>query len=136
MKKIKVMIIEDEMVTAMSIKMELENIGYEICGLVNSGEKAIASLDQENPNVVLMDINLKGKIDGIEAAIKLRDRQKLPIIFLSGNDDEETRKRASVVKPIAYLNKPTEIDDLKQAIDKAYLVYLAYLQEKKKQRVD
>ncbi len=120
MKKVKVMIVEDEYLIAMNTKVELNRLGYKTCKLVNTGEKAFRNVEQEKPDIVLMDINLRGEMDGIETAEKIRSHYGLPIIFLTSNSDKETRERAEIVGPIDYLTKPVEIEVLKQAIDNAF----------------
>ncbi len=117
------MIVEDEAIVALEMKSSLSSIGYETCKIVNSGKKAIDGVEQEKPDIVLMDIIIKGEMDGIEAAREIRSRHDIPIIFTTGCEDEETRKRAEEVKPIAYLIKPVETEDIKLAIEKALEIH-------------
>lgn len=119
MEKAKIMIVEDEFLVAMSLKHELSNLGYEICKLVGSGEVAIKNAEQEKPDIVLMDIILKGEMNGIEAAKKIRSHHDIPIIFVTGCEDEGTRKLAKDVGPVAYFTKPIETEELILAIEKA-----------------
>ncbi len=119
MKKTKIMIVEDEILIAMNMKVELSSIGYEICNLVVSGEDAIKIAEQEKPDVVLMDIILNGEINGIDAAREIHSRYNIPIIFTTGCEDEGTKKLAEAIEPVEYFIKPVEIEDLELAIDKA-----------------
>lgn len=119
MKRTKVLIVEDEAIAALNIKMELGLAGYETCEFVVTGEAAIEKVEQEKPDVVLMDIFLKGKIDGIEAARKIRYNHDIPIIFMTGYDDNGTKERASEVEYVEYLIKPVEWECLNSAINKA-----------------
>ncbi len=119
MKKAKIMIVEDEAITAMSIKADLSRIGYEICKLAASGEEAIKNAEQERPDVVLMDIILNGQMSGIEAAGEIRSRYDIPIIFMTGCEDESTKKLAEDIGPVEYFLKPVETEDIRLAIEKA-----------------
>ena len=119
MGKAKIMIVEDEAIVALNMKSELSDMDYEICKLVTSGEDAVKNVEHEKPDVILMDIILNGKISGIEAAREIRSRHKIPIIFLTGCEDEGTRELAEEVDPVDYLIKPVEIYDLGLVIDKA-----------------
>ncbi len=121
MKKAKIMIVEDEAITAMSIKADLSRIGYEICKLVTSGEEAIKNAEQERPDVVLMDIILNGEMSGIEAAGEILSRYDIPIIFMTGCEDEGTKKLAEDIGPVEYFLKPVETEDIRLAIEKALL---------------
>ncbi len=118
MEKAKIMIVEDEIITAMIMKSKLGSLGYEICEFVTSGEAAIKNVEQEKPDIVLMDIILDGKINGIEAASEIHSRYGTPIIFVTGCQDKGTKELASEVGPVEYFIKPVEIEDLKLAIDK------------------
>lgn len=120
MKKIKIMIVEDEVLVAMNTKIQLSDLGFDICELVASGEDAVKNTEREKPDLVIMDIILNGKIDGIEAAKQIHSRYGIPIIFVTGCEDPMTIKLAKrTVGPVDYLIKPVEIEDLKSAIEKA-----------------
>ena len=118
MKKTKIMIVEDEFILAMSMKSDLSGMGYEICELVNSGEDAIKNAEQERPDVVLMDIILEGKMNGIEAAKVIHSSYGIPIIFVTGCEDEGTKILAEDIGPLAYFIKPVEAEDLRLVIEK------------------
>lgn len=119
MGKTKIMIVENEDVIAMNMNSVLSNMGYEICELVKSGEDAIKNAEKERPDVVLMDIMLDGKINGIIAAIEIHYRYGIPIIFVTGCIEEGTRELATEAEPIEYLVKPVKLEDLRLAIEKA-----------------
>ncbi len=116
----RIMIVEDEFLLAMSMKSDLSGMGYEICELVGSGEDAIRNAEQERPDVVLMDIILDGRMSGIDAASEIRSRSDVPIIFVTGCENEGIKKLAEYVGPVGYFIKPVEIEVLKQSIDKAF----------------
>ena len=106
----KIMIVEDEMIIAMSYAAALINASFDVSGLIiDTGEEAVKIIQSANPDLVLMDINLKGQIDGIDAAKQILKKKNVPIIFMSGNNDVETKKRALSINPAGYLNKPINL---------------------------
>ncbi len=113
------MIVEDEILLAMDLKSDLSGMGYEICELVGSGEDAIKNAEQERPDVVLMDIILDGEMNGIDAAREIRSRYGTRIIFVTGCEEEGIKKLAEAVRPVEFLIKPVEIEDIRLAIEKA-----------------
>ena len=111
--KKKILIVEDEVMLSAWLKMQLEDEGYEVCGSFTTGEEAIEFVHNTKPHLILMDINLVGEIDGIEAAVVITEKSKIPIIFMTGYEEPEVVERAQKTKPVAYLTKPIEIWDLK-----------------------
>lgn len=118
-KVISVLIVEDEATSVLYIEYILLSFGYEICGKVATGEGAVAMAANKNPDIILMDISLAGKIDGIEAACRIRQNKNIPIIFTTGHTDEEIFERAQKLVPAAYLVKPIDIDELRVEINSA-----------------
>jgi CheY-like chemotaxis protein len=116
MKK-KIMIVEDEMIMALSLREMLEDWGFEVVPLVASGETAVARVPAYKPDLVLMDIRLFGEMDGVEAAQKIISRYRIPVIFMTGYADGEIMRRAKVLKPAGYLVKPLNFNELKEKID-------------------
>ncbi|SMC96253.1 CheY chemotaxis protein or a CheY-like REC (receiver) domain [Desulfocicer vacuolatum DSM 3385] len=114
-----VLIVEDEFIIAKDIQASLENMGYLVCAIVSSGEAAIKKLEQENPDLVLMDIILKGKMDGIEAAMQIRSLFNIPIVYLTAYADEDTLERAKITEPYGYVIKPFNDRELRIAIEMA-----------------
>jgi len=110
------LIVEDEIVQAMFLGKILELWGYEICETATSGEDAVKEAAIQNPELVLMDINIRGEISGIEAAGEIRSRLGIPVIFITGYSDEETRQQAYAAHPAGYFVKPLDYDKLKEAI--------------------
>lgn len=106
MKGSSILIVEDEMIIAMEIRATLKKLGYNIAGTVISGFDAIQVCGEKHPDLVLMDIRLKGDMDGIEAAKKIMDLYDIPVIFLTGNSDKTTVERAVSIKPAGFLIKP------------------------------
>ncbi len=114
-----ILIVEDEFIIAKDIETSLENMGYKVCAVVSSGEKAIAKVKREKPDLVLMDIVLKGSIDGIEAARQIRSLFKIPIVYLTAYADQNTLDRAKITEPYGYLIKPFNDKELNTAIEMA-----------------
>jgi PAS domain S-box-containing protein len=101
-----ILVVEDEVITAMDIQNRLKNMGYTVPVTVSSGEEAIKKVHENNPDLVLMDINLKGEMDGIEAASKIHSFSDIPVIFLTAYADDKTFVRAKITEPYAYMIKP------------------------------
>jgi signal transduction histidine kinase len=117
MSPIKILIVEDEMIIAEDMADALMNLGYEITGVVGSGNKAIEQAATTHPDIVLMDINLQGELDGVEAADEIRVNQEIPVIFLTAYADQQTIERAKATEPFAYLLKPFQDRELKTTIE-------------------
>jgi len=117
--KTKILIVEDEAIVAKNIEKHLLNAGYKVVGLATKAEELIEKAETKKPDLVLMDIKLKGEMDGIEAANKIRESLRLPVIFLTSYTDEETFQRAKLTDPFGYLIKPFEIKDLKRTVEMA-----------------
>jgi DNA-binding LytR/AlgR family response regulator len=128
---LKILIVEDEMLIAANLAMQLENIGYEILGIIPRGEDAIDAVKNEKPDLVLMDINLKGEMDGIKTATQMQLESPIPIIYLTANTDEASFNRAKATNPYAFLSKPFKKLDLKHAIELASNKILAEKSELK-----
>jgi DNA-binding LytR/AlgR family response regulator len=120
MKKIRVLVVEDEPVIAADLEDRLTEMGFEVAGLCSSGEAALAMLETPaTVDMVLMDIQLEGALDGIQTAGIIRQKQSLPLIFLTSNADEATFSRALATAPAAFLSKPFRGKDLRHAIELA-----------------
>ena len=115
----RVLIVEDEAITAMAIAMELEQAGHTVCDRLSAGEAVLASVERCAPEVILMDISLNGRIDGIEAVRRVRQRSDVPVIFMSGFDDEALLKRAMELHPLGFLDKPITMSELVRLIEGA-----------------
>jgi PAS domain S-box-containing protein len=113
----RILIVEDEQVVAWHIQEALEKLGYSVIGTVASGAKAIEVAGAERPNLVLMDIRLKGKVDGITAAEEIYSQCEIPIIYLTAHTDETTLQRATRTAPFGYLVKPLRSQELKTTIE-------------------
>lgn len=117
MKKSQIMIVEDESIVAMDIERCLKKLGYEVPLVVSSGEEALANVERILPNLILMDIQLKGIMDGIETAREVQKISNIPIIFLTAYADESTLQKAKEAEPYGYILKPFEEAELRTAIE-------------------
>jgi len=119
MPKIRVLVVEDESLVARDIQHMLRSLNYEVLGVVTSGEMALQKAAASVPDLVLMDIILKGEIDGITAAEKLWEEFNIPVVYLTAYADETTFQRAKLTKPFGYLLKPFEERELQTTIEMA-----------------
>jgi DNA-binding LytR/AlgR family response regulator len=114
---VKIFIVEDEMIIAANISLQLSKLGYEVTGIAVRGEEALLHIKENNPDIVLMDIQLKGKLDGIETVQLIQKEYDIPIIYLTANVDNTHFNRAKTTKPYAFISKPFKKLDLQRAIE-------------------
>jgi len=119
MRKVTILVVEDEFITGADIQNNLRQTGYEVPFVVDNGEDAIRKAGELHPDLVLMDITLLGKMTGIEAAAQIRDRYGIPVIFLTAHSDDTTITRALESEPFGYIVKPFEERNLKSTIKMA-----------------
>ncbi len=130
----RVLVVEDSRLVAADIAMRLERLGYRVTDSVASGGDAIKSAAADPPDLVLMDVMLKGPMDGIDAAKAIRSERDIPVIFLTANSEEQTFQRAKEAEPDAYLLKPFEENDLRIAIEVALRRHEINLKLKERER--
>lgn len=114
---VKILIVEDEMIIGANISLQLSKLGYDVTGIVSRGEEAMAHVKQNRPDIVLMDIQLKGELDGIDTVIKMHQEVDIPVIYLTANTDDEHFERAKSTNPYAFISKPFKKLDLQHAIE-------------------
>ncbi len=114
---VKILIVEDEMIIGANISLQLSDLGYEVTGIVPRGEEALIHMEQNKPDIVLLDIQLKGELDGIETARRMQLTNHIPIIYLTANTDENHFNRAKETNPYAFISKPFKKLDLQHAIE-------------------
>ncbi len=119
MDKITILIVEDEFIVAMDLQAHLEALGYSVSGRVNSGEKAIHYVQETGVDLVLMDIMLKGKMDGIEAAAHIRSHFHIPVIYITANTNPHIFEQAKVTEPFGFIVKPFNERELQANIEMA-----------------
>jgi PAS domain S-box-containing protein len=134
MRKIRVLIVEDETIIALDVQGILNGLGYEIAGIAGTGETAVEKARTLKPDIILMDILLAGQMDGIEAAREIRKTNDIPIIYLTANADQATVDRARDTQPYAYLNKPIHERDLYSNIESAWTKHRMELRLRESER--
>ncbi len=117
MKPASILIVEDEAIVALDIKLQLEALGYRVVGIADSAEQALALARQHRPSLALLDIMLRGAADGIDAAAALRSELATPVVFLTSFSDSETVRRAAESAAYGYLTKPFQIKELTAVIE-------------------
>ncbi|MDA0524192.1 response regulator [Methanococcoides alaskense] len=123
MSQTKILIVEDEKIVALGIKKMLKNLGYLVPSIASSGEEAISKAEITFPDLILMDIMLKGDMDGLEAADKIRKSFDVPVVFLTAYSDDKILERAKRTKPYGYIIKPFEENSLHMTIELALRNY-------------
>lgn len=114
-----ILIVEDEILSAEEIRLRVQQLGYSLAGVVESGEEALTKVAETHPDLVLMDIQLGASMDGITAAEEIREQFGIPVIYLTAFTDEETLQRAKITEPSGYIIKPLDDRTLHIAIDVA-----------------
>jgi len=117
MVKQRILLVEDEGIVSIDIRNILNQMGYDVPAVAFTGEEAIIKAQEVQPDLVLMDIGLKGSMDGVETAKIIIKNHKTPIIFLTGFADNNTLQRAKMVKPAGYIIKPISENELKRSIE-------------------
>ncbi len=125
-----ILIVEDEIIIAADLKGRLENLGYNIVGISATGNDAIRKTGETHPDLILMDIMLKGDMDGIDTAQKIRDLYDIPVIYLTAYFDDEILNRAKITEPFGYILKPFEDMRIQSAVEMA--VYNHHIEQKLK----
>jgi CheY-like chemotaxis protein len=118
MKKLKILVVEDDAIVRMDLELYLRTLGFEISASCSSGEDAVESVAHSKPDLVLMDIILKGEMDGVDAARQIRSGYRIPLIYLSGYFDDVAVARAKLTEPAGYLLKPYDKRTLRITIER------------------
>jgi DNA-binding NarL/FixJ family response regulator len=114
-----ILIVEDDRIAASELRQTLTGFGFDIIAVVTSAEEAIALASRQRPDLLLMDINLEGILDGIDAAALLRQRHDIPVVYLTTHTDDATMERAKRTEPYGYLVKPVRPVELKSVVELA-----------------
>ena len=117
MSKAKILIVEDDSMLCTVFEMFLDELGYSQCGTVPSGEEALTHCETNSPDLILMDIHLDGEIDGIDVAKVVREKYNIPIIYISGDSDVSTVKRAVLLNTYGFMTKPVYKNSLELNIE-------------------
>ena len=119
MPKTNVLVVEDESIVSKDIQHSLKKLGYNVVGAASTGERAFELAASEKPDIILMDIMLKGDINGIETASRVKEELQIPVIYLTAYADESTLEKAKVTEPYGYIIKPFKEVDLHTSIEMA-----------------
>jgi len=114
---IKILIVEDEMIIGANISLQLSGLGYDVIGVIPRGEEVIDYIKHLLPDIILMDIQLKGTLDGIQTVKLLQAHYDIPIIYLTANVDDTHFDKAKATNPHAFISKPFKKRDLQRAIE-------------------
>ncbi|MCF7914362.1 MAG: response regulator [Spirochaetaceae bacterium] len=123
MASVRILLVEDESIVAMDMERRLSALGYSVIEHVLSGEDAVAKAEQEKPDLILMDIHLKGNMDGIQAAERIKSTLGTPVIYITAYSDETTLARAKVTEPFGYILKPFQEREIYSTIEMALYKY-------------
>ncbi|WP_319506193.1 response regulator [uncultured Methanolobus sp.] len=117
MDDVKILVVEDESIIALNIKKKLKSFGYTVPAIVATGEEAIKMAEITFPDLVLMDVRLKGDMNGVEAAGEIRKNFDIPVIYLTAYSDDEVLEKAKKTEPYGYIVKPFKANDLRSNIE-------------------
>jgi len=115
----KILLVEDDDVIAKVADWRLKNLGYTVCGRATSGAEAMELVVNAKPDLVLMDINIRGDVDGIETARMIKKGFNIPVVYVTSHSDGPTLERAKETRPDGFIVKPFEDNDLRVAIELA-----------------
>lgn len=118
MKPKRIIVVEDEGIVAMDISKCLSSMGYEVAFIADTGEKVLEQIENEPADLILMDVELKGTINGLETAKTIKEKYSIPIVFLTAFEDESTLAKIQKLSTDGYLVKPFEDDNLKRTIER------------------
>ncbi|MCU7494654.1 MAG: PAS domain S-box protein [Ignavibacteria bacterium] len=123
----KILVVEDEAIVALDIKLRLQALGYKVTGIVSNGEDCLKMIEAEKPQLILMDIIIKGEQDGVSLAGFIKEKYNIPVIYLTAHTDEATLDRAKQTAPYGFIIKPFELKDLRSTIEIALFKYQSEL---------
>jgi two-component system, response regulator PdtaR len=112
----KILLVEDEALSALYLSLELQKMGFRVLAALSTGEEALALARAERPDLILMDINLSGRMDGLEAVRRIKELFEVPVIFTTGYSDAGIRELAGALEPLAFLVKPLDLKELRRII--------------------
>lgn len=120
---IKILIVEDEILVGMMLKKKIERFGYQVDNIATTGEEAVDMAETGKPDLLFMDVSLPGDLDGVETAIKIKEKRDIPVIFFTGNHrDESLIRRSRAVKPVAILDKMGSFNEVITSVERALLI--------------
>lgn len=134
MAKTKILVVEDESIVARDLQYTLESLGYAVPAIVSTGEEAIEKAAEIQPDLVLMDIKLRGEMNGVEAVEEIRARFDIPVLYITALTDEKTFHRAINTEPYGYIIKPFEERELRAAIKTTLYKHRRGMKPKRKRK--
>lgn len=134
MSHLKIVIVEDDPILCDLLKIRLAKMGYSVTGMYATGEDAIRAISEHSPDLVIMDVTLVGKMDGIETAQRIQKTYPIPVVYLTGSSDPQTFERAKITEDSEYVIKPFSDSDLRIAIEMAFHKYASHRKIKNKQK--
>lgn len=117
----RILIVEDEVLLAMDLELLLKEMGHSVVGCVLTGRDALSLIENDRPDIILIDITLQGDMDGITTAKRIRQRQDIPIVFVTGNKDRDTLNRVNEFNPVGIVIKPLTDNTLRDVLEKAFV---------------
>ena len=114
---VSILIVEDELIVAEDLRRRLQGMGYEVRGVVTSGDEAIRRVGESHPDLVVMDISLRGDMDGVEAAHRIREQYGTPVVYITGHGDPDTLQRAKSTPGFAFVLKPVEDREMQYILE-------------------
>ena len=115
----KILVVEDELIIGEHVRVSLEILGYQVGEVLSSGKQALQAAEAERPRLVLMDIGLKGEMDGVETARRIQESLDIPVVYLTAGSDPDTFRRASATEPFGYIIKPFQKEHLAATVEMA-----------------
>jgi CheY-like chemotaxis protein len=116
---VSILIVEDELIVAEDLRRRLKAMGYEVKGVVTTGDDAIRRVGETQPDLVVMDISLRGDMDGVEAAQRIRQQFGTPVVYITGHGDPDTLQRAQSTPGFAFVLKPVEDREMQYVVEMA-----------------
>jgi DNA-binding NarL/FixJ family response regulator len=113
--------VEDEILLAMNLELSLKEMGYSVVGCVITGEEALSLIENDKPDIVVIDITLDGEIDGIETSKRIMHMHNIPSVIMTGSTDHDTLRRVNELNPVAIIYKPVTDRKLSSVLQKAFL---------------
>ena len=113
----KILIVEDEMITALDLRHQLHRLGYQVSAVAKSGEEAVRLSEELHPDLVLMDVNLEGAMDGIEASRRIQATARIPVVYLTAYPNLFVRTPSQMQQPYLCLSKPFSVPDLQVVLN-------------------
>jgi len=119
MKNLSILIVEDDAIISMDIEQRVQRLGHKVVGVVDRADKAFSTIIKEKPDLILMDINLKGEMDGISIADRLYKDMGIRVIYITAYSDPEMKERAEKTDPLGYIIKPIRENELNRVLEEA-----------------